>query len=140
MGEGAGSQSAITLKLNSLSRRRVGGANPDGWPREVLEKLRSARGTADLVALASEVDIDGVRVANKSFERRHIEIWPRQQQELVRQVLIHAISQGRQVVYDWNSDPEVKFTVRDMGDIIGITFYNPPGHGMTNPPSQASAE
>jgi hypothetical protein len=119
-----GSQSPITLKLNLLSQRRVAGA---GWRNWALARLRDGD---DLAEIAASASFEGVVIASKGFERRHIQKWPLQQQILLRQILIEAITQNRQVIYDWTASDQVKFTVRDMGGVIGITFYNPPDHAL----------
>ena len=116
----AESQSAITLKLNRLSTRRL--LNPGAWTAAVVQQLANG---VPLVNIASAA-LDGLVIASKPHERTHIQNWPADQQELIRQVLIEALSYGRDLVFDWHAGPGPAVTIRDFGYIVGVTFRSPP--------------
>ncbi len=126
-----GSQSAMTLKLNLLARRRL---SSDGWnDQDALTNVRHALGVAtgngDLYSVVSG-GIDQVSVASRESEIDHLKSWPEFYGEIQRRfialVILESIEQRRPIVYDWTVDLDDHFVYRDMGDLLSLTFYNPP--------------
>jgi hypothetical protein len=67
--------------------------------------------------------LDGTTVARRQHERDHIGRWPRHQKEMLRAVVLEAIAQRRQIIYDWQyEDDDQSIEVQDDGEIIGVTF------------------
>jgi hypothetical protein len=128
LGDPPYSQSAITLRLNRLSQRRARRENWGGRLDQIRALLESDEPVESLLRLTGE-EIDGIRIASKEFERGHIAAWPVEQLDLLRAIIAGAMRDGRQIVYDYSYDEKVKFTVRDDGEVLSVTFYNPPGHG-----------
>jgi hypothetical protein len=106
-----GSHSPITLRLTELFR------SPGDLPPEHLESGRPLVERAEFR-----------RIVRNPFEIKHLETWPKDQQEMVRALLIHSIKEGRPIVFDWEEASTTSTTIMDFGDTLAVTFRSPRGY------------
>ncbi len=124
------SQSAITARLNRLfsNPQLLTGALPLLTPTAPPSaQLLADIASKPLPGPTGTASILGSVVAPKVREEHHIRAWPPEQADLVKNTLIDAITNGRQVAFDWQATASVKSTtIRDFGYIVTITFRSPP--------------
>ena len=115
------SQSPMTLRLNSLA---IALANGSWVPEPDLLSQLADRGT-DISDIAGR-QWNGVVVAQKSHERAHLrQDFSTEQKELVKQLIVGVINDGRKVVFDWQPNDEHAISWIDGDDVLSITFKAP---------------
>jgi hypothetical protein len=67
-------------------------------------------------------------IVQNPFEIEHLDTWPKDQQEMVRGLLIHSIQEGRPIVFDWEEAKTTSTTIMDFGDTLAVTFRSPRGY------------
>jgi hypothetical protein len=115
------SQSPMTLRANSLA---IAFANRSWVPdADLLSQLVDPG--ADISDIAGR-RWNGVVVARKSHERAHLrQDFSTEQKELVKQLIVGAINDSRNVVFDWQPNDEHAISWIDGDDVLSITFKAP---------------
>lgn len=114
-----GSHSPITLRLTELF------ATPAGLAKVTeIGTVNLERGVSSLLERARD---DRYKIVRNTFEEEHLRTWPKDQQEMIRALLIHSIKEKRPIVFDWEKADTTSTTIMDFGETLAVTFRSPPG-------------